>query len=667
MTNGITDNQRATLRVLCDTFFPAVLRVDDPSGFWTRRASDLGIDVALAAFIGEQLPERSQAGVRQLLDALPAHGFLDAPASGRESLIAAVEGTSQQASGGIVALRRLTLMLAYALPDAGGRNPNWTIFGYPGPLSAKYQALPSRIRPVVPPGDELTLEADVCVVGSGAGGGVIAATLASGGMRVVVLEAGDYYTEEDFPQLELWASQHLFWRGGFAATAEGNVSLLAGANLGGGTTVNYMNGVSTPDRIRALWAREFGLEGLDGAEFDDHLSAVLERISANDRCSDYNGPHQRLIEGAQRLGYKVGRALRNADPARYDPDSAGYVGFGDRSGERQCTTRTFLQDAFDHGASIVTRCKADRVLVEHSRAAGVQARYTDTSGRRARVKVRAPQVVVACGALETPALLLRSGLGGRQVGQHLRLHPTIPLVGVFDAELRPWWGPPQAAICDQFADLEDPSPFVIEGTHFAPGLFAAAASDRPAAAHKAFMAEMNSAAVFIAILGDRGAGRVVLDDHGEPLISYPLDDPCDIAGLRSALAELARLHAAAGAREIHGLARGSRPWQRGEAVELFVLQLQSAALGAAGHPLFSAHQMGTARMGLDPAASVATPRGELHDTPGVWIGDTSAFPTALGTNPMVTCMALARRTAAAIAAARSGLVGQGRAVPQPRA
>jgi choline dehydrogenase-like flavoprotein len=98
-----------------------------------------------------------------------------------------------------------------------------------------------------------------------------------------------------------------------------------------------------------------------------------------------------------------------------------------------------------------------------------------------------------------------------------------------------------------------------------------------------------------------------------------------------------------------------------------VLQLQSAALGAAGHPLFSAHQMGTARMGLDPAASVATPRGELHDTPGVWIGDTSAFPTALGTNPMVTCMALARRTAAAIAAARSGLVGQGRAVPQPRA
>jgi choline dehydrogenase-like flavoprotein len=667
MTNGFTDIQRATLRALCDTFFPAVQRVDDPSGFWMRRATDLGIDVALAALIGEQLPERSQAGVRELLDALAAHGFLGVPGSGRESLIAEVEGSSQQAAAGVVALRRLTLMLAYALPDAVGCNPNWTIFGYPGPLSAKYEALPSRIRPVVPHGDEMTLEADVCVVGSGAGGGVIAGTLASGGMRVVVLEAGDNYTEDDFPQLELWASQHLFWRGGFAATAEGNVSLLAGANLGGGTTVNYMNSVPTPDRIRARWAREFGLDGLDGAEFDDHLSAVLERISANDRCSDYNGPHERLVEGARRLGYKVGRALRNADPARYDPDSAGYVGFGDRSGQRQCTTRTFMQDAFEHGASIVTRCRADRVLVEHGQASGVQASHTDTSGRRTRVTVRAPRVVVACGALETPALLLRSGLGGSQVGQHLRLHPAIPMVGAYDVELRPWWGPPQAAVCDQFADLEDPSPFVIEATHFAPGLFAAAASAMPAADHKAFMAGMNSAAVLIAILGDQGAGRVVLDDHGEPLISYPLNDPRDSAGLRRALAELARVHAAAGAREIHGLARGSRPWRRGQAVESFVLELQTAALGAAGHPLFSAHQMGTARMGLDPASSVASPRGELHDTPGVWIGDTSAFPTALGTNPMVTCMALARRTADAIAAADSRLVNGAQSVPQPAA
>src|SRR6266511_262497 len=152
---------------------------------------------------------------------------------------------------------------------------------------------PRTIRPLLPD-DGAVLQADVVVVGSGAGGGVIAGELATAGLDVVVLESGGYFDQADFNQYELWAYESLYLRGGPFLTAEGNVTLLAGHTLGGGTTVNWSNSVLPPMQVRRQWEAEHGLDGLDGAEFDRHLHAVLARIKANDKCSDYNGPHRRL-------------------------------------------------------------------------------------------------------------------------------------------------------------------------------------------------------------------------------------------------------------------------------------------------------------------------------------------------------------------------------------
>jgi len=643
-----TDERRAVLRALCDTFFPAVMSPEggDPTGFWARQASDLHIDGVLLDVLAARLPDEVRDGLVQLLDTLATLGFGQASAAMREQIVARVSEASPAAAAGITVLQRLTLMLAYSVPNGSGSNSNWAAFGYPGPLGPPPR-VPKPIRPFVPRDGPATLEVDVCVVGSGAGGGVIASTLAAQGQSVVVLEAGGYYNEADFNQLELWAIEHLFWRGGLAVTAEGNVNLLAGANLGGGTTVNYMHCVVTPERVREEWAREFGLEGLDSEVFDEHLEAVLCRISANDRCSDYNGPHLRLKEGAERLGYQFARSMRNADPERYDPLTAAYVGFGDQSGSRR-GAQAYLEDASVHAAAMVERCRAERVLVEDGRAAGVAATYIDPSGGETSLVVRASQVVVACGALETPALLLRSGIGGPAVGRFLRLHPVVAVAGVYDEQQHPWWGPPQAGRCEQFADTGDGHGFVAEATHFAPGLIASALAGMPARAHKELMARMGDAAVFIAIARDHGAGQVCLDARGEALVTYPLDDAVDQKNLRRGLAELARVHAAAGAREIHATGGVTALWRRGEDLNAFVARLAEAPIGAGGQPTFSAHQMGSARMGTDPTTSVADPWGQLHDVKGVWIGDTSAFPTAVGVNPMVTCMALAHRTAGAI-------------------
>jgi choline dehydrogenase-like flavoprotein len=157
----------------------------------------------------------------------------------------------------------------------------------------------------------------------------------------------------------------------------------------------------------------------------------------------------------------------------------------------------------------------------------------------------------------------------------------------------------------------------------------------------------------VLLLRDRGHGRVTIDAAGNALHSYPLSDPLDVAHFRDGLRRLCLLQAASGAQEIVTLHRKRLHWARdgGETIEAFAQRVHDAPLAPYEHATFSLHHMGSARMGTDPATSVAGPWGELHDTPGVWIGDASAFPTASGTNPMLTTMALAHRTAEAIAAA----------------
>ena len=279
------------------------------------------------------------------------------------------------------ALQGLTLLLFYALPDArSGINPNWEAIGYPGPRSAPPDT-PKTISVTRPPDAGLVIEADVVVVGSGAGGGVIAGELAGQGKQVCVLEMGGYYNEADFNQLEMWAYEHLFRGGGITQTDDGSIVLMAGANLGGGTTVNWTNCLRTKPWVREQWEREFGLEGLAGTDYDRHLDAVSERINVNPNCSDWNGPHLRIKEGCEKLGYDFEVITRNADPSAYDPESAGYLSFGDQSGAKLGTLKTYLQDAADAGAQFVVNCRVDRVLVENGRAAGVEGTYTDEDGR----------------------------------------------------------------------------------------------------------------------------------------------------------------------------------------------------------------------------------------------------------------------------------------------
>ena len=261
----ITDNHRAVLRALADTIVPSIPRDDDPTGFWAASGSAMGADIAVAQVISG-LPDDQRHGLLSLLDGMHVFGFATGSQRSREQVIRNVALMGTAPAAGMKALASLTTAMAYSVPDpTTGVNPAWQVYGYEGPPRMASGG-PEPLATFAP--TESTCAADVCIVGSGAGGGLIAGVLAQAGLSVVVLEAGQARNEADFLGYELLAYQQLFWRGGVNATADMNVSLLAASTLGGGPTVNWSNCLRTPEWVRDNWAEEFGLKDVATADFD---------------------------------------------------------------------------------------------------------------------------------------------------------------------------------------------------------------------------------------------------------------------------------------------------------------------------------------------------------------------------------------------------------------
>jgi choline dehydrogenase-like flavoprotein len=654
-TAVLSDVQRETLSAVCDTVVPSV---DDASAdpvmkaFLARSAGELAVAEQIEGLMAQAMPEEQIQGFASLLDSLAAQSFADLPLDARTQVLHAVAASSHEARLGVIALRNSTFLFFYGYVDERGQNPNWEALGYPGPISAppSPEEAPKTITVSEVEGARATLTADVVVVGSGAGGSVIAAELQRSGRSVMVLELGGYRNEADFKQLEVPGMFELYLGGGMLSSEDGSIAILAGSTLGGGTVVNYMNCLRTPARVRREW-REHGIDGIDEPAYDEHIDAVMKRINATDEATTQNRQHRKLINALDELGMEHRPIVRNVDPTCEDPHVCGYCLAGCQRGCKQSTMKTYLQDASDAGARVVVNCHADRVLVQEGRAAGVQATVTHPDGALTELTVHAPTVVVACGAVESPALLLRSGIGGPAAGKHLRLHPATIVNGIYDEPIDAWDGQVQSEVSDHFADCEGQWGFLIESVGATPVLHAGALPWTDGERHKREFARMfRHHAPFLSVARDRGEGEVVLDDHGQAVVRWSLSDEVDHRLMIRAHVELARLHHAAGAPEIRTLHAEELSWRAdsGEPFEDFVGRIERAPYGPADLAVFTAHQMGSCRLGSDAQTSVADGRGELHDVSGVWIGDGSAFPTAPGVNPMVSIMSLAHRTAAEI-------------------
>ncbi|MEO5964734.1 MAG: GMC family oxidoreductase N-terminal domain-containing protein, partial [Candidatus Limnocylindrales bacterium] len=375
-------------------------------------------------------------------------------------------------------LKRLLAFLAYADPGETGANPRLAAIGFdaaPEPVTSD----PTPIRAFdlaslaasTPHGEPLVLTADVAIVGSGAGGGVIAAAAARAGRSVVVLEAGPFLPEPDMPVDELSAFDRLYLNHGFNVSWDASIMTLAGAGVGGGTTVNWMTCIAPPATTRDHWTRAHGLTGFDGPEVDADV-AVIEREIAVSAVPNVP-PKDALIErGCTALCQEVGEIRSNGVGC----GDCGRCGFGCRRGAKQSGLRVHLADAWRAGARIVPDAPVDRVIMERGRAVGVEACVV-VSGEPRSLIVRAPQVVVAAGALRTPIVLVRSGLDHPATGRHLRLHP-VGVIGAFlDEDVAMWRGTMQAVRALHHLDGEDPTSdepggFIVESAPGTPGLIA---------------------------------------------------------------------------------------------------------------------------------------------------------------------------------------------------
>lgn len=534
------------------------------------------------------------------------------------------------------ALKRITTVTHYTTAGAARAS------GYPGPPGPP-PATPKPIRPLAITTDT-TLSCDVVVVGSGAGGGVIAAELAAAGKDVIVLEKGRYQNEADFSLQEGEGLERLYDAGGLLATRDLSLVILQGSTLGGGTVVNYTTSFATPESVRDEWAREHALPHFTRPEFTQSLAAVARRIDVNTEHAAPSGRDQILIRGLERLGWHHGLLPRNVRGCTQD-DACGYCGYGCRAGAKQSTLVTYLPDAVARGARVVVGCEVHRVSIAGGHATGVEARV----GNHA-VTVRAPAVVVACGSIHSPALLMRSGVNLPALGRFLALHPATAVFGEMKEAVRPWTGTLQAHYSDQFADLDRGYGFKFETAPVHPSLLALAAPWESAAQYARQMERLAHTALCGILLRDRFGGRVRVDRAGCPVVDYRLSR-YDAAHLRRALAAAAELLEAAGAREIWSpLARWVR-YQPGarNARDEWLSRVDAAGWGPNQLLLVTFHQMASCRMGATAQTSVVDPEHRVWSVRGLYVADASVFPTSSGVNPMLTIMGIAHRAAQLIA------------------
>jgi len=462
------------------------------------------------------------------------------------------------------------------------------------------------------------LDADVCVIGAGAGGAVVAAELAEGGASVVVLEQGAHHDPDDFSARPPEMLARLYRDGGQTTTLGSPPILLPlGRGVGGTTLVNSGTCFRTPPRVLEQWAVEFGLE-LDEATLQPCFERVEQAISVAEVAPELAGANAAVARrGAERLGWSHGYLRRNARGCV----GSGVCVFGCPTSAKQHTGITYIPRALSAGARIVTGADVRELIVRGGEARGARARLADGG----TLEVRAPTVVVACGTIHTPLLLARNRLGGAsgQLGHNLALHPATAAFALMEETVNMARGVPQSFYVDEFAA----DGVMFEGVA-GPPAYAAMSLPLTGERHAQAMAQYPRLAQFGLMVSDTSRGQVS-SLAGRPVIRYSLCEQ-DVAKFRLGLARLEELFIAAGAREVYlPLPAGVQP--------------QSAR--ARDLKLMAFHPLGTARADARPTHGVVDGDLAVHSVRGVHVADGSVVPSALGVNPQLTIMALATRLA----------------------
>jgi choline dehydrogenase-like flavoprotein len=608
----------------------AALLADDGSALWPGAVPD-----RLGGML-DAMPSAARAGVRGAAAAIDAYAAVrmgrrlrHLTPGERESVLVSL--AARPALVAVLDAVKVPVMLAAGTERMLHEEPGSGVPAAPPFEDPPLDCVPSAEWP-----DRST--ADAVVIGSGAGGAIAARTLARTGMRVVVLEEGRRHTTADFGRrapLDRFAE---LYRDGGATIALGNppVVLPVGRAVGGTTVVNSGTCYRTPDRVLTRWRETFGVDLADATAFAAHLDEVERTLRVAPQPLDVLGRNGRTaLVGAEILGWKAGPLSRNAPGCK---GSCQCV-VGCPTGAKQSVQLSVLPDACAAGARIVTRAYARRILTDPDRpggprAGGVSARRPDGTD----FEILAPLVVVAAGALHSPPLLRRSGLGRHpRLGRNLAVHPATSVAGRFTERITAWHGVLQSVGIEQQHD----DGILIEATAGPPGMgsFVLPGVGR---ALRTELEEAGRLATLGAMIADRPSGRVLGARYS--VLRYDLD-PRDGRRLLRAVEAMGELLFAAGATEVlTGIAAAPRAGSIDE-----LRQLLGKVTAQQLH-LSAFHPTGTVAIGADPQTAPADPHGRLRGVHGVLVADGSALPSCPEVNPQLTIMATALAVSEAAAA-----------------
>ncbi|MFO0678369.1 MAG: GMC family oxidoreductase [Polyangiaceae bacterium] len=477
--------------------------------------------------------------------------------------------------------------------------------------------------------------ADVVVVGTGAGGAAVGAELAEAGFDVVFVEEGGYhptssftpYAEETVPRLYRNASSTVI-------LGTPQIPYVEGRCVGGSTVLNGGMTWRAPEEVLADWEKITGSKELGPHGLDRLFDRVEARVHAKFQMPESIGDDNRIMaEGARKLGWKWEVNRRNQDMCV----GANNCVFGCPTGAKQSTLVSYVPRALAHGARILTEVKVDRLLDDGHRAVGVRGYAIDPRTRKKThaVTVHAKAVVVACGAVQTPFLLLKHGLGrpSGQLGKNFLCHPNAKVVAVYPFAVRSWQGVSQWTQVRQFRD----EGIVMAENMVAPSALAAHLPFSGARAWE-FMQGYDRCVVTGVLVEDSTTGVVRRNPLGMAMARYDITD-ADHARFVRGVGLLAELHFAMGAESVllpYANAHVAHSMDEVRAIDTKMVPKHAL-------DLFTVHLMGTTRMGSKRESSVVNLDGELWDMPGCYVADASLFPSAVGVNPQVTIMALATR------------------------
>ena len=497
------------------------------------------------------------------------------------------------------------------------------------------------------------LEADVAIVGSGAGGGIAAEILTKAGLKVVLIEEGPLKTSSDFKMLESDAYPQLYQESAARKTKDKAINILQGRSVGGSTTVNWTSCFRTPSTTLAHWQREFGLADLTDAGLSPWFDAVDRRLGIHEWDQNPNANNDLLRQAGLKLGIPVGTIRRNVRGCW----NLGYCGVACPTNAKQSMLVTTIPAALAAGATLVHHLRAEKLVLEKGRAVALECVAMTPDGIHStvyRVKVRAKHFVLAGGAIGTPALLLRSGAPDphKLLGRRTFLHPTVVSAALMPQPVKGYAGAPQSIYSDHFLDnvpVGGPIGFKLEVPPIHPVLFGTTLQGF-GETHRHLMHEFANTHALLALLRDgfhpdSPGGSVQLRDDGTPVLDYPITDFVWDGVKRSWLA-MAEMQFAVGAKRVYSVHEQCNGYAT----------LDEARAGIAALPLknqlarvVSAHVMGGCGMAADEKRGVTDTWGRYRQLDNVTVCDGSLFPTSVGANPQQSIYGLAARNASRLA------------------